>query len=134
MACVDHGQAGDRQGYGSVRYAGKTYRAHRAAYMREHSCSLTSTDIVRHTCDNPRCVNPDHLVIGTMADNAQDMVNRDRSTRGERSSTAKLTDSLVLALRKEYSDGATLKALASKYGVTFGNVGHIVRRISWKHL
>ncbi len=134
MDCVDHGQKGDKQGYGTLRHNGKTHRAHRVAYMREHSCSLTSTDIVRHTCDNPRCINPGHLLIGTVADNAQDMVDRDRSTRGERNSTTKLTDSVVLAIRKEYSEGATLKELASEYGVTFGNVGHIVRRNTWKHL
>jgi hypothetical protein len=133
--CLDHGQQGDRQGYGSLRHLGVTQRAHRVAYMREHSCSLSSTDVVRHRCDNPRCINPSHLELGNHQDNMDDMVSRDRSTRGERNATTKLTDSSVLSIRAAYSaGGVTLKELASEYGVSFGQVGHIIRRRTWKHL
>lgn len=70
-------------GYGRLRIAGQLVRAHRLSYELAHG-PIPDDLVVRHTCDNPSCVNPQHLIIGTVADNAADMVSRDRQATGER--------------------------------------------------
>ena len=70
----------------------------------------------RHTCDNPSCINPEHLICGTAADNAADKVKRGRSTRGEKSASAKLTLFDVIALRLFQKVPATV--FAEWLGVT----------------
>lgn len=99
MSCKDHGQVGkvvtNRKGftggYGYTKRAwgGKpkrTIKLHRAVYCDYHK--LSPDDIaglaVRHTCDNPRCINPEHLILGTQQENIQDMMERGRhvSIRG----------------------------------------------------
>ena len=135
-ACLDHGQRGSaRMGYGSVVWAGKPEKAHRAAYMREHSCSLLPNVVVRHRCDNPRCVNPVHLELGTAAENNRDRDERGRAALGMKHGKAKLTDSDVLDIRRRYAAGGeTHRSLASEYGVDHKVIGKLIRRITWKHL
>jgi hypothetical protein len=84
---VRHGQTdecwpwtrGIKNRYGVFGKLGRQRYAHRAAYEIHHSVTLTSEDVVRHTCDNPPCCNPNHLVLGTHADNIQDARDRDRA-------------------------------------------------------
>jgi hypothetical protein len=94
---------------------------------------------VRHRCDNPPCVNPDHLLIGTLADNIHDMDSRGRrkSPRGTAHYHAKLTDAEVLAIRASYTprsptNGA--RALARKYGVSYQAVRQVILRNTWTHV
>ncbi|WP_171211837.1 hypothetical protein [Ruegeria sp. HKCCA5426] len=86
----------------------------------------------RHTCDNPGCINPEHLVSGTVADNANDKVMRRRSTRGERSSSAKLTIFDVLALRLFLKVPATV--FANWHGVTPRAAQHARNGTTWCYL
>jgi len=135
-ACLDHGQRGSaRMGYGSVVWAGKPEKAHRAAYMREHSCSLLPNVVVRHRCDNPRCVNPAHLELGTVADNNRDRDERGRAALGMKHGKAKLTDADVRTIRRRYeAGGETHRSLAAEYGVDHKVIGSCIRRLTWKHL
>lgn len=71
---------GGNRTYG--RYGKKSRLAHRISYEKHHNISLVSVDLVCHTCDNPPCVNPDHLYIGTPKSNMDDMVRRGRSIKG----------------------------------------------------
>ncbi len=64
-------------GYGKMMIAGKVVRAHRVSYEL-HVGAIPSELLIRHRCDNPACVNPDHLEPGTQADNIQDMMERGR--------------------------------------------------------
>lgn len=72
----------DRYGYGPFKSPIRE-TAHRFSY-RLHKGEIPESLIVRHSCDNPRCVNPAHLLIGTFADNSRDMVERNRSAKGDR--------------------------------------------------
>jgi hypothetical protein len=86
----------------------------------------------RHSCDNPGCINPAHLASGTAAENADDKVRRGRSTRGERSSSAKLTMFDVLALRLFKDIPATV--FADWFGVTARAAQHARNGTTWWHL
>jgi hypothetical protein len=87
--------------------------------------------IIRHTCDNRYCINPEHLIIGTHKDNNMDMVERDRHSRGMKSPNSKLTDEQVIEI---YHAVGTQRDIASIYGIDHTTVGLIKRRKLWKHL
>lgn len=114
-------------GYGFFWFRGRQMGAHQASYLL-HKGEIPPGFIVRHTCDNRWCVNPDHLLVGTSADNAHDMVSRGR----HRSGTALLTKEQVRAIRAEYvkRDGELLR-LAEKYGVRATTIHAIVARVNW---
>lgn len=84
-SCIDHGQAGTGLGYGSARYpslkTNGSVRMHRAEYCLANGLTLVDIAglVVMHTCDNPRCINPEHLVLGTQRDNMLDMRNKGRA-------------------------------------------------------
>lgn len=90
---------------------------------------------VMHACDEPSCVNPSHLSLGTVAENNADAARKGRKPRGSRNPKAKLDESQVLAIRERYArDGVTQQALANEYGVDRTAVQHIVHRKAWKHI
>lgn len=87
-----------------------------------------------HRCDNPLCVRPDHLFLGTNADNMSDMARKGRSQIGVRHHGAKLTESDVAMIRAERAKGSTLKDIAARHGVTFQTISKIANGYSWTHL
>lgn len=89
--------------------------------------------LVCHTCDNPKCVNPDHLFLGTHIDNFRDMRNKGRSAKGIKNNKAKLTNKDVLEIRKLIPK-LKMVELARIYGVTRTTIGDIKYRRSWKHI
>ena len=125
-------------GYGNLSNKGKNYRAHRASW-EIHRGPIPKGMNVLHTCDVPRCCNPDHLYIGTMSDNARDMFSRGRSVnqtrpellaRGARNGVAKLTQEAVEEIRATKRDSIRL---AAKFGITVNYVSHIRSRRVWAH-
>lgn len=121
-------------GYGQVYVNNSNCYGHVLSF-EVHKGRIPTGMIVRHTCDNPPCVNPSHLVLGTKADNSRDMVRRGRSTRGERHPDAKLAANDVVAIRMRYAAGGIRqKDLAAEYGVTRSNIDAIVNYRSWKHV
>ena len=133
--CVISGYAKNSAGYGLVPApgGGGHIRHHRLAYCKANNLSLEDIAgfVIRHTCDNPGCVNPEHLVIGTQAENMRDMAERVRGTVGERNKHAKLTAADVLAIR---AAKATQAVLAKQYGVTQCTISSIQSRKSWAHI
>lgn len=120
-------------GYGVVS-DGKQRRphsAHRLAWELTHG-PITDGLWVLHRCDNPPCVRPDHLFLGTPQDNSSDMVNKGRMRTGERSPSSKLTESIVRAVRERHAAGETQESIALDYGVTRAAIGYIVRGDTWK--
>jgi HNH endonuclease len=153
----------DKDGYGVFTYRGRPYRAHRAAWI------VTFGEIPRglqvcHSCDNPACVRPEHLMLGTHRSNVVDRVRKGRSAtgdrsgsrihrdrvregirkwcaehperhaRGERAGMAKLTQADVISIREMYRSGARQVDIAARFQITQAHVSEIVLRKVWKHV
>lgn len=100
--CIDHGKAGHtKNGYAMSWFNGKSISDHRLAYCKKMGIlpECIKGQVVRHTCDNQRCVNPDHLIIGTYQDNMDDKVARNRQTKGVDVAISVLTPEAVIAIR-----------------------------------
>jgi hypothetical protein len=128
-------------GYGVIRDTGrngKIIRAHRLSWEL-HNGPIPAGIEVCHRCDNPPCVNPAHLFLGTHQDNVTDTVNKGRASgggpRGSLHHQAKLTEAQVLDIRAVYAAGAaSQRQLARKYNVDRGTIQHIVKRMVWTHI
>jgi hypothetical protein len=122
--------------YGRIGMNGKMIYAHRTAYLLFVG-PIPEGKYVLHDCpdgDNPCCVNPAHLWLGTYKDNRRDCIEKGRanSATGSRHGRAKLTESLVRVLRDEFASGATRPALALKYRLSETQIGNIVLRRHWR--
>lgn len=124
--------ATDSRGYGQIRFNNKTSQAHRVSYMLYNNCILDELCVL-HTCDNPICVNPEHLKLGTQQDNLQDMYNKRRNVKGEKSNFSKLKKHDILEIRNKYSSGHyTQRDLAKEYNITQPGIWAIVNNINWR--
>lgn len=125
-------------GYASLRIAGRQLSAHRVAWALAHGYWPASTLCVCHKCDTPACVNPEHLFLGTSADNTQDMIAKGRSRAmglpGERNKSAKLTAQQVRMLRAQRSEGATYVELGRRFGIGKSQAQNICARRKWAHI
>lgn len=109
-----HAKARANYGYGifKPRAGAATVRAHRFAFELAHG-QIADAYVVRHTCDNPPCCNPDHLVTGTQADNVQDM-----HERGRRKYTSRLTDADVTEIAARCTRGESPANVARHFGIS----------------
>lgn len=120
-------------GYGNFWFNNKSNGAHKIAYLMFNG-EVEEGMVVRHTCDNKKCVNPDHLILGTVSDNAKDAVERGRWARqhGQYNGIAKFTYAQVEAIREEYNKGGwTYQALADKYKVALSVMWELINRKSY---
>lgn len=117
----------DDSGYGQFGIAGNKDRAHRIAYQLTYG-PIPDGCLIRHTCDNPPCCRPDHLIPGTYADNADDAVKRCRRP-------TKLTEAQVQSIRAQYIPGVVgTPRLAKIFGVNRGVIQAVVSGKTWRHL
>ena len=126
-------RGGRLRGYGSFTVKRKPVRAHRFSYEL-HIGPIPEGMCVLHHCDNPPCVNPAHLFVGTNADNVADMVAKGRQAgpKGERNPNSKLNANDVLAIRS--AAGFYQRELAKKYGVSRSLINMILHRKRWAHI
>jgi hypothetical protein len=120
----------DSYGYGTFSIKNYPHLAHRLTYMI-YNGTIPDGMVVRHKCRN-KCVNPEHLEIGTHAENNQDMIRDGTSTRGERSASAKLTADQVLEIRRRSAESRS--ELAKEFGLHYMYIGQIIRSERWKHI
>ncbi len=120
-------------GRGYISISGKMVSAPRFSFML-HKGDIPKNICVCHTCDNPACVNPQHLWLGTHSQNMEDMVRKGR-IKGEKHPRAKLTEEQVLEIKRLYATGKyTQRKLGAMYGVNKTPIGYILNGINWKHL
>lgn len=133
-------------GYGQargIRFGMRTNLAHRIAWAITNG-PLAATECVLHRCDNPPCVRPDHLFIGTKADNSADMVAKGRGragaqpwefrTHGTRNARAKLTEAQVVEMRRRHSLGEKARTVGPEFGISVSAAFGILAGRSWRHV
>jgi hypothetical protein len=113
-------------GYGQFTLQYQRYLAHRWVYEHTYG-KFDSKLFVLHTCDNRKCVRPDHLKTGTHADNMIDMTVKGRGV-------IKLTEKQVKSIYSAYANGERAETIAKRFGVTKATVSNIVHGTSWKHM
>lgn len=128
----------DKDGYGvaSYRFDGThERRARRIAWIVNFG-SIPKRMLVCHRCDNPSCVNPQHLFLGSNQDNVTDMMvkGRNKPVRGEQAKMAKLSEKDVLKIRALHEAGFVQRRIAEQFGVGFQAINKIVLRQRWVHL
>jgi hypothetical protein len=152
----------DKDGYGRFRPGGQDTHdtnAARVSYVLSGR-PLADGEVVRHTCDNPPCVRPDHLLVGTHADNHRDARERgrlptgakngrntrpeswagkwppaaERMARGEHNGAARFTADEIRAIREAFAGGESQGAISRRVGTTQSHVSRIVLRRVWRHI
>lgn len=161
--CWEWQGARDEHGYGHVHRRPRYISAHRLSWELTTG-SIPDGLFVCHRCDNPRCVNPQHLFLGSHAENVADMVAKGRSARGDRNGMrrhpdrrprgvahglhihpesiqrgsdhhhAKLNEEDVRAIRARVAGGEPQRSVARDYGVVETVVSRVVHRKSWRHV
>ncbi len=123
----------DTDGYGVIKWFGKMVKAHRIAYEQVHG-ELLDNLVIQHTCDVRDCVNPEHLILGSLRENRKDCVEKKRHAFGSKHGNAKLIERDVKTIRLMYEFGYSQEEISKKFDINKSNVGHIVSRHSWKHV
>jgi hypothetical protein len=119
-------------GYGCFWWNKKQHQAHRISWYIKHG-SLPK-NLLLHICDNPKCVNVEHLQEGTQADNMKDKVKKRRQAIGENNGQSRLTEAQVLDIKKALVNGASMRSLAKKYGVSKTAIKYILIGRTWSYL
>ncbi len=121
-------------GYGIVLLGGRRYLAHRVSLAL---AGRIRDGLALHHCDNPPCVNPDHLYEGTPAQNMRDKVARGRARgmpRGGGHPSARLTQSQVVAMRAAYAAGEAIRDIASRVGISKKTAQDAIYGRTWRHI
>lgn len=145
-----------RSGYGAFWMRGKNYRAHRAAWTLLRG-QIPDGMLICHRCDTPQCVNPDHLFLGTSADNNFDRDSKGRHgfsapknpasgerngartkpeqvRRGSQINTCKLNEQAVRLIRERHASGTSARTLAKELGMHRTTIDDLVARKTWRHV
>jgi hypothetical protein len=136
------------RGYGIISVGGKNCRANRVCWTM-HFGAIPSGLWVLHKCDNPACVNPSHLWLGTVHDNNADKISKNRQSkgwnsgahtkperkaRGEAVKNAKLNNEIVLEIRRKHRAGLRYRQIANDCRTTVSQVAKVITGTSWAHV
>lgn len=133
-ACWEWTRSTKRYGYGRVKIGGRAMIASRVAWELANDEALGDR-FALHTCDNPKCCKPAHILAGDHAENMRQARERSRfrtsPQRGEMNNRAKLSAADVLTIREMIARGAKNTAIAAAFGVSHGAISNIRRGVSW---
>lgn len=136
IGCWEWTKATNNHGYGTLTVSGRAVYAHRLAYTLGVGPIQDGMKVL-HRCDNPRCIRPDHLFLGTQSDNMADCHKKGRSriptprVFGERNGSAKLTVEQVSEIRRRASAGEVQRLIAADFGISQSHVSAIKRGRLW---
>lgn len=122
-------------GYGKIKIGRYFVASHRISFFLANG-EIQPRDIILHKCDNPACVNPEHLYSGSHLSNTRDMVSKGRAigTVGSRNGNSVLTEELVKEIRLRRKLGESRVKLAKEFNLTTNHITHITGRSLWKHI
>ncbi len=135
-------------GYGRIKFQGQAIKAHRLSWIL-HFGEIPDGLLVCHRCDNRLCVNPEHLFLGTSAENMADMVAKKRNIFGDNHWTrqhperlkrgiehhkTKLTPDEIRQIRSLFQSGVCRNKIAASFGINWSTVDRIVNKKLWKHI
>lgn len=121
--------------YPTIRLSGRKMRANRAIWLLAFG-PIPDGLMVCHKCDQPKCINPEHLFLGTAGDNIRDASAKGRMPGpfGAKCHRAKLTDETVLQIRKLHANGLDKFEIANRFGMSPSGIYKILCGDRWKHL
>ena len=119
--------------YGNIRLNHKNYKTHRIAWEL-YNGPIPHGLLVLHSCDNPPCVNPSHLWLGTAKDNAIDRANKSRGQFGTKVYNSKLNEGKVISILELYFNRKPRKEIANTFKVSKGTIQGIIEGRYWKHV
>jgi len=122
-------------GYGQIynRITNRPEGAHRVSWEIHNGLIKKGLHIL-HRCDNPPCVNPEHLFIGTNAENVADAIKKGRNAKGSQCTRAKLNEKIVTEMKKMFKNGSTYKEVTNKFGFNHHTVYSAIKGITWRHV
>jgi hypothetical protein len=125
----------DDDGYPQIRINGKTKRLSRVMYELNYG-QIPEGKLICHRCDNPACVNPNHLFLGTHQENMNDMKSKKRQAfqKGSQNGQAKLNEEKVLEIKQLLAEKKTNKEIAEKFGVSQHHISGIKIGRCWSHV
>jgi len=129
--CVSH--CTDKKGYPRIGSDYKDLRMSRFIWKYVNKREIPRGMLIMHTCDNPNCINPDHLKLGTHKENMADMIRKGRSLKGSKHPRAKLNEADVYFIKYE-SEDINLSFLAEMYQITKDHIRDIRKGKCWKHV
>ena len=123
----------DKDGYGQIsdKPRSSKRRAHCVSWELLHG-AIPDEMLVLHSCDNPSCVRPEHLFLGTPKDNSKDMVLKNRQAKGSKQGISKLTENQVYIIKNKFDQ--TMRSLAKEFNVSEGTIWFIKHDLTWKHV
>ena len=130
--CVEWSKGRFSNNYGAWWYQGRQQLAHRVAWALAYNAGELPVDCVLHRCDNPPCVEPTHLFLGTRLDNALDKVRKHRQARGAGNAGAKLTYEQVLEIRATPFQIGFDKQFAQQFGISDRQIRRVRRWENWQ--
>ena len=130
--CLEFTGSCSKSRYAMFKFRNKSFLVHRLSFAA-FTGNVPEDMCVLHTCDNPRCINPDHLWLGTRGDNNRDSAEKGRRACGTKNASCKLTALQVREIRSRCGvKRESHRALAEVFGVSHNTIGSIVRGDHWK--
>lgn len=131
---VWNGSTDGKLGYGKLYWQGRDQYAHRLAWEHQNNRTIPAGLVVMHSCDNPSCINPHHLAVGTQKQNVDDQFRRGRARRcrGSAHALSTLTAIDVAVIRSESASGVSHAGLARRFKVSATTIWRIVNHHSYK--
>jgi hypothetical protein len=131
--CIEFEGYRDKNGYGRKRRDGRLHLAHRLSYADAHGPIPAGLEVCHH-CDNPPCINPEHLFLGTHKENMNDRDRKGRGHHGTRHARAKLDPDRVRQIRALVCAGQAMRAVARHMGVSYRAINAIISGETWAHV